>query len=248
MAAEAQHRERRRSALATRFIVSCSVLLLVFAVPVVVLVEARLSRALREQSRERGLSIARNLAALCEPSLVTYNRLALAQDAARARRQQPGVVQVVVLDKEGRVAAHSDRAEREGQPWSRDPSLERAAAAAGELLEPVSVPAADGSGVMERGLDVSVPVYLEGSPEKWGTVRVRLSTEEVHHQIRATRISLLALGLLALGLGVLGSFWMARRITGPLSDLVAGTLRAAGGDLEARIELQTGDEIEDLAT
>jgi signal transduction histidine kinase len=247
VAAEAQPGERRRSALATRFIVSCSVLLLVFAVPVVVLVEARLSRALREQSRERGLSIARNLAALSEPSLVTYNRLALAQDAARARRQQPGVAEVVILDKEGRVAARSDAAARDAAPRPRDPSLERAAAAAGELVEASSVPAADGSGRVERGLDVSVPVYLEGSPEKWGTVRVRLSTEDVQRQIRATRITLLALGVLALGLGVLGSVWMARRITGPLSDLVAGTRRAASGDLEARIDLRTGDEIEDLA-
>ena len=247
MAAEGQPGERRRRALATRFIVSCSVLLLAFAVPVVVLVEARLSRALHEQSRERGLSIARNLAALSEPSLVTYNRLALAQDVARARRQQPGVAEVVILDKEGRVAAHSDGTPRDDGPRPRDPSLERAAAAAGELVEAASVPAADGSGRLERGLDVSVPVYLEGSPEKWGTVRVRLRTEDVHREVRATRIALLPVGLVALGLGVLGSFWMARRITGPLSDLVAGTLRAAGGDLEARIDLRTGDEIEDLA-
>lgn len=237
---------RPRSALATRFILSYCALLLAFAVPVTVLVEARLSRALREQSRERGLSIARNLAALSEPSLLSYNRLALAQDAARARRQQPGVAEVVILDKEGRVAAHSEGTVREGRALPRDASLERAAAASGELVEPASVPAADGSGRLERGLDVSVPVYLEGSPEKWGTVRVRLLTEDVHRQVRETRLALVALGLLALGLGALGSFWMARRITGPLSDLVAGTLRAAGGDLEARIDLRTGDEIEEL--
>jgi signal transduction histidine kinase len=243
------HRPKeRRRALATRFILSYCVLLLAFAVPVVVLVEARLAQMLREQSQERGLSIARNLAALSEPSLVTYNRLALAQDAARARRQLPGVVEVVVLDKEGRVAAHSERTGRDGAPADLDPGLERAAAASGERIESVAVRAADGSGRLERGLDVSVPVYLEGSGQKWGTVCVRLSTEDVYRQVRATRFGLLALALLALGLGVLASVWMARRITGPLSDLVEGTLRAAGGDLEARIDLRTGDEIEELAS
>jgi signal transduction histidine kinase len=241
-----QPAQGQRSALATRFILSYCALLLAFAVPVVVLVEARLSQALRAQSRERGLSIARNLAAMSEPSLVSYNRLALAQDAARARRQQPGVAEVVILDKEGRVAAHSDGTANDGLPLPRDASLDRAAAALGELVEASSVPAADGSARRERGLDVSVPVYLEGSPEKWGTVRVRLTTEDVHRQVRTTRLALVALGLVALGLGALGSFWMARRITGPLSDLVAGTLRAAGGDLEARIDLRTGDEIEEL--
>jgi signal transduction histidine kinase len=237
----------RRSALATRFILSYCALLLAFAVPVVVLVEARLSRALRDQARERGLSIARNLAALSEPSLVSYNRLALAQDAVRARRQQPGVVEVVILDKEGRVAAHSERTERTPEA-APDPLLVRAAASSTERVEPLWVPAADGSGRQERGLDISVPVYIEDSPEKWGTVCVRLSTEEMHRQVRTTRLALLALGVLALGLGVLGSFWMARRVTGPLSDLVEGTLRAAGGDLQARIDLRTGDEIEELAS
>jgi signal transduction histidine kinase len=236
----------RRRALATRFILSYCTLLLAFAVPVVALVEARLARGLRDQARERGLSIARNLAALSEPSLVTYNRLALAQDAGRARRQQPGVTEVVILDKEGRVAARSDASGGEGKA-ARDPELDRAAAATGELVEAVRVPAADGSGRLERGLDVAVPVYIEGSDEKWGTVRVRLSTEDVHRQVRETRLALLGLGVLALGLGVLASFWMARRITGPLKDLVAGTLRAAGGDLDARIDVRTGDEIGELA-
>ena len=248
MLPERPHLPRRRHrALATRFILSYCALLLAFAVPVVALVESRLARVLRDQAQERGLSIARNLAALSEPSLVSYNRLALAQDAARARRQQPGVAEVVILDKEGLVAAHSESSGREGAPAPRDASLERAAAATGELVVPVSVPAADGSGRLERGLEVSIPVYLEDSSEKWGTVRVRLSTEDVHRQVRATRLALVGLGLLALALGVVAAFWMARRITGPLSDLVEGTLRAAGGDLEARIDLRTGDEIEELA-
>ncbi len=69
----------------------------------------------------------------------------------------------------------------------------------------------------------------------------------MHRRIRNTRLTLLAVGLLAAGLGALGSFVMARRITEPLSTLVAGTIRAAGGDLETRIQIDTGDEIEELA-
>ena len=49
------------------------------------------------------------------------------------------------------------------------------------------------------------------------------------------------------GLGAFGSFVMALQITGPLSNLVAGTIRAAAGDLETRIDIRTGDEIEELA-
>jgi signal transduction histidine kinase len=64
---------------------------------------------------------------------------------------------------------------------------------------------------------------------------------------RQTRLDLLGVALLAVALGALGSFFLARRITRPLSLLAAGTRRAAAGDLESRLELRTGDEMEELA-
>ena len=66
-------------------------------------------------------------------------------------------------------------------------------------------------------------------------------------QRRHTRLDLLGAGLLAVALGAVGSFFLARRITRPLSHLAAGTRRAAAGDLESRLELRTGDEMEELA-
>ena len=66
-------------------------------------------------------------------------------------------------------------------------------------------------------------------------------------QRRHTRLDLLGAALLAVALGAVGSFFLARRITRPLSHLAAGTRRAAAGDLESRLELRTGDEMEELA-
>jgi signal transduction histidine kinase len=226
-------------------VVSYCLLLVVLWVPLFALADLRLTEVLQEQSRERGLSIARNLAALSQPSLVAYNTLAVAQDAARARRQQPGVTDVVIFDKEGRIAADTEAGWTQGQ-MPTDLDLLRAAAAPAETVTEVVLLSPKGAG-RTRGLEVVVPVYLEGSSEKWGVVRVRLSTEEVHARIRSTRLALLGLGLLGLAVGVVGSFLMARRITRPLSGLVAGALRAARGDLESRIEVRTGDEIEELA-
>jgi signal transduction histidine kinase len=78
-------------------------------------------------------------------------------------------------------------------------------------------------------------------------VRVRLVTAEMRRQIRQTRGLLLGVAVLALGVGGLGAFLLARRITGPLERLVSATIRAAQGDLAARAEAATGDELEDLA-
>ncbi|MET0555331.1 MAG: ATP-binding protein [Vicinamibacteria bacterium] len=236
----------RRSGLFRRFVVSYCVLLVVLWVPLFVLADVRMSEGLRDQARERGLAIARSLAALSQPSLVAYDTLAVAQGAARAKRQS-GLTDVVVFDKEGRIAAHTEAGWLQGQPPT-EPDLLRAARTPVVTVSEVEMAPAAPEGRPVPGLEIVVPVYLdEGSAEKWGAVRVRLSTADIHARIRSTRLGLLGLGVLALAVGVVGSFVMARRITRPLSGLVAGALRAARGDLESRIEVHTGDEIEELA-
>jgi signal transduction histidine kinase len=215
-------------------------------VPIALLVEMRMGDIISRQAEQRGLSIARNLAAVSQGALVSYNYLALAQSAERAKRDEEGIADVIILNKEGRVAAYSEHAERQGTLLT-DALSRQAAEARVELVVPVEIPREDLPGAIERGLDITIPVFIEGSDEKWGTVRIRLSTEDMHRRIRDTRLTLLAVGLLAAGLGALGSFITAGQITGPLSNLVAGTIRAAAGDLETRIDIRTGDEIEELA-
>lgn len=221
-------------------------LIVAIMVPVALLVEKRMGDIISRQAEQRGLSIARNLAAVSQGALVSYNYVALTQSVERAQRDEEGIADVIILDKEGRVAAYSGHVERQGTVLA-DLVSSAAAASRVERTVAVEMPREDGTGAQERALDIAVPVFIHGSNEKWGTVRIRLSTESMHRRIRNTRLTLLAVGLVAAGLGALGSFVMARRITEPLSNLVAGTIRAAAGDLESRIQIDTGDEIEELA-
>ncbi|HEV8533776.1 MAG TPA: HAMP domain-containing protein, partial [Methylomirabilota bacterium] len=62
-----------------------------------------------------------------------------------------------------------------------------------------------------------------------------------------TRLALLAVAMLAIVLGTAGAYLLTRRITRLLSLLTASTRRAAAGDLDSRLELRTGDEMEELA-
>ncbi len=78
-------------------------------------------------------------------------------------------------------------------------------------------------------MDISIPVYIKESAEKWGTVRIGLSLERMYDQISRTRLNLLLLAGLAILLGILGSIFFARRITRPISKLVNTThLRSPG--------------------
>jgi nitrogen fixation/metabolism regulation signal transduction histidine kinase len=53
--------------------------------------------------------------------------------------------------------------------------------------------------------------------------------------------------LIALGLATLAALLLARRMTVPIRQLWAGGARIGAGELDRRIEIHTGDELEGLA-
>jgi two-component system, OmpR family, phosphate regulon sensor histidine kinase PhoR len=92
---------------------------------------------------------------------------------------------------------------------------------------------------------VAVPWRQPGRPP--GAVRASLPMQAVEGAIRSLyqKIALGGLGL-ALAIAAL-SFWMARRITGPLDDLKRGALRFARGDLDRKLPIPGTDELASLA-
>src|SRR5215831_9482136 len=56
-----------------------------------------------------------------------------------------------------------------------------------------------------------------------------------------------ALLALALGLAALAALFLARRMTGPIRQLQTGAARIGAGELNRRIDIRTGDELEGLA-
>jgi HAMP domain-containing protein len=58
----------------------------------------------------------------------------------------------------------------------------------------------------------------------------------------------LVLLLVGLGIAAIAAFAMARRMTGPIRELQAGAARIGTGELDRRIDINTGDELEGLAT
>jgi signal transduction histidine kinase len=59
-----------------------------------------------------------------------------------------------------------------------------------------------------------------------------------------------SLGLLLVGLCVaaIAAYALARRMTGPIRELQAGAVRIGAGELDRRIDIHTGDELEGLAS
>ena len=96
-------------------------------------------------------------------------------------------------------------------------------------------------------LEIEAPIYVEGSPRRWGSVKIGLSLEEARAEIRDTHIKLVLIAGLGLLVGILGSILLSRGITTSLKKLVDGTVRISKGDFSHRIDLSSHDEIGDLA-
>ena len=225
--------------LQTRLILYSTLLILFLMVPIVFLVEKRQSEIIVEEARKRGMAIAQNLASVSTNALLTYNYIVLQQNGGRVA-QEADVAYVIIHDKENRVAIYSGHDEKQGTVLI-DEISQNALRAKDPLIQSFH------SGEMKKPiLDISIPVYIKESAEKWGTVRTGLSLERMHDQISRTRLNLLLLGSFAILLGILGSVFFARRITRPISKLVETTISAAQGNLDLTTDIRTGDEIEEL--
>ena len=236
----------RRVRLQTRFLLYFTSLVVAVMAFTILLVEQHLGRIIAREAEVRALSLARSLAAVSQPALARDDHAVLAQNAMHAAREDDGITEIVIFDREGRVAADSDHPGRRGS-LPADPAVLGLALTKRDLVMATQLSRRDGMPGLEPGLDVAVPVLSESGKERLGTVRLVFTTEEMRAQIGDMRLDLAGVGAAAVALGVLGSFVLARRITRPLSELVAGAVRAADGDLDTPLHVRSGDEIEELA-
>jgi signal transduction histidine kinase len=78
-------------------------------------------------------------------------------------------------------------------------------------------------------------------------VFVELPVKEAYEQIYASILRSSTLLLIGLGTALLASLLVARRVVRPLRILRQGVERIGSGDLDHRLEIKTGDEIQTLA-
>jgi len=230
-------RAPRFRSLAMRLSVGTVLVISTVMAGLILLVERHQRTAIIEETERRGEVLARNLAAMSYGPLLLYNYTALEQSVARVAGESD-VIYAVVLDADGKVAAHSRNAARVGEVLAAD--VDRVAA---RTLEPLRQDTVD----RRRGAayDFAVPVLVNG--QKWGTVRVGLSKTRMQGQIARTRSELALLTLVTTLVAACAAAVVARRISRPVQQLANGAVAISRGDLNQRIEPATDDEIGHLA-
>jgi signal transduction histidine kinase len=229
-----------RPTLQNKFLGLTIALVVVLIGAAALLAEFRQRDAIVEEIRKRALTIAESLASSTAEAFPAYHFVELERVVEVAKRQAD-VVRIIVHDKEGRVAAHSRRPELLGEVID-DPATTSALAARQPVVQ--SIVLREGE---EPVYEAAVPVRIGSSDEKWGTVRVALSSASVVREIWRTRWQIAELGLAAALIAGLVAVLVAQRITNPLRALRDGVAAVGRGELDRKIEVRTRDELRELA-
>ena len=232
---------RPRAGLQARIFLTFGVIVIGLVAAAVTFLVRSESESLIRETKKRGFAVARSIAWLSTPSLLSYNYIALNQAASRSQAGGE-IAYVVIYDKEGQIAADSRSHNSFGHP-PRDAADFAAHAAREEKWSFIEARRPGES----RILEILLPVYVEGYQVKWGTIRIGISLEGLDRETAALTRQLVVAGMLAAILCLIGARLAARGITRPMDRLVAAAQAIAQGDYSQRLNLKSGDEIETLA-
>jgi GAF domain-containing protein/HAMP domain-containing protein/anti-sigma regulatory factor (Ser/Thr protein kinase) len=147
-----------------------------------------------------------------------------------------------VIDRNGRLIAHPDIS-----LVLRDSDLaglmQVAAARAEAQADQAAPPAMVAKSV---GGETVLTAHAGIVPLGW-TVFVELPLREAMAPLYQSAVRNAALLAVAIGLAALAALFLARRMTVPIRLLQAGAARIGAGELDRRIDIHTGDELEELA-
>ncbi len=81
----------------------------------------------------------------------------------------------------------------------------------------------------------------------WGWIHIGLSPDKFYSDLKSLYLRTFLIALLSISVGLAASYFFAKRISKPILILDQFTRRVGTGDLSARLEISTGDELESLA-
>ena len=204
-----------------------------FGVPLAINLSARVNAEVRTQARAQADLVAATaadlLGAASRPELAT-----LAHSGATSIRGR-----ILITGVRGIVLADSNGPAQIGTSYASRPEVRAA-------LHGRQVQVQRYSRTLEAQiLATAAPIIHEGRPA--GAVRVTQGVAVVQAAVRRAEFGLVLIAAIVLALGLAAGIIIARQIAGPVQRLQRVARRVAGGDLEARAELEGSLEQRSLA-
>ncbi len=230
-----------RISLHTRFMVWITLLLVFLVVSILFIIEKREVNTIFEESKNKGLLIAKNMA---DRNLQSLLYLGIEDIQENIEGQIDDKLLYVVFYDRFATAVVTTKLIADRKDIHCCSNLQ------GNIFKDSSFSQARDiyfAKKLQRILEVEIPIFPEGSDVKWGSVKIGLSLEDMRTEIRKTRLILILIGLAGFLLGMAGATLLARRISRPIKKLAEGTVRIANGDFAHKITILSQDEIGELA-
>ena len=219
-------------------------LLVGLVVLVLFLIEQREVRAIFEEQKDRGILTAEYIAQFNQNLFIFGDSEGVKEDLEK--RIDKNLIYVIFYDQNLKPFAANEFIKNYYSIYA-DSKLDPEAKKGDYFLETKNIAVETKLGRYLRVMEIEVPIYVEGSPTRFGSIKIGLSLEEMRAEELKTRLMLILIGCSGLLIGVGGAALMARRITKPLDKLVDGTVKISKGDFSQAIDIDTQDEIGELA-
>lgn len=193
---------------------------------------------------EKGVAVIETLSHACEFGAVTYDKVLL-DWATREIRSDKKVLQLVVYDPEGHVLfSHNEHGLAIELPTRKT----FATSAVYEESNNGSDHTMHFTAPIKRLITLDVSMNgVTRDPLVVGYIRMVVSTEELDEELRSTLMFSGGLILFLLVPGVIAIIYLSRQVTRPIEQLSLSVRRFGEGNLEETVELQSKDEIGQLA-
>ncbi len=188
-------------------------------------------KSLRAEMIQRGLTIARDLAASAKNPLLTNDDLTLNLLVRDAMRDKD-VAYVIFADQDEKVLAHADLT-LVGKQISRPAGLRLAGK---DLLIQTYTDPKEG-----RLIDFAVP--LEFSNVRIGALYLGFSEKTIQQSLAQARNQTVLITLIMILAGIAGAVSLAALLSRPILRLVEGTKAIAAGNFQVALAVSSRDEI-----
>jgi len=229
--------------LQTRFIIYVTFLLSILAGLILFVIGKREVNAKFDESKNRGILIAKHIANLNLNHLIFWDLEAIEENIEDQIDEK--LIYVVIYDRFNEPVAANDFIRDYGEIYGES-RLEGEITEQSSFFESKNIKDKSDNQIL-RILEIEVPIFTKGSPKNWGSIKIGLSLADMRREVQRTRFVLILIGFVGLLIGIFGATLLAKRITGPLKKLVGGTVKISKGDFAHTIDIPSQDEIGDLA-
>ncbi len=210
--------------------------LVIFTLTLFVLINMPSQRkAILEAMKSEARSTVVSIGQVTASSVISEDFATVIEHCLRVVKESPSIIYVVITRNDGFSLIFTKSGWKQGT-------------LSGEWLPTGS---RDSKNSIQKNDLSSVKVYHYSFPFQyssidWGWIHIGLSLETFNANIKTMYLRTLLLALICLTVGCSIAPVFARRLTNPISTLVNTTELVAYGDLAARVNIRTGDELEFL--